>query len=75
MSKNSEGVGLPEVYNELQKIRKLLVLQMLAQGISDDTIDKAVEMGPGNIRGMFSKKEIKKSMQKWNKKGNDDGED
>jgi 16S rRNA U1498 N3-methylase RsmE len=66
--KKEKTIELSDVYEELQKIRKLLVLQILAIGVSEDIIDKAVEMGPANIRGYFSKKAIKKSMAKWNKK-------
>jgi 16S rRNA U1498 N3-methylase RsmE len=65
---NVKNVELKDLHEELQKIRKLLVLQLLSNGISEEIIDKAVEMGAGNIRGYFSKKAIKESIAKWNKK-------
>lgn len=64
--KVEKKIELVDLYDELQKIRKLLILQLLSIGVSEDIIDKAVEMGSGNIRNYFSKKAIKKSMGKWN---------
>lgn len=47
------------ILDELVSIKKLLILALYGQGYSSEEIDKAVGMGPANIRGMFSKKNIK----------------
>jgi hypothetical protein len=76
MAKQKEKkVELNDLYDELQKLRKLLVLQLLSNGISEEIIDKAVEMGPANIRGYFSKKAIKESISKWSRKDNKNGKE
>jgi hypothetical protein len=38
---------------ELQSIRNLLILQSLRSGATSEEIDKATQMGAGNIRTMF----------------------
>jgi hypothetical protein len=44
------------VLEELGAIKKLLMLALYASGVPSEEIDKAVKMGPANIRAMFSKK-------------------
>jgi|GEM_PF-2640166 len=68
MAKQPE-IKLSDVLNELIEIRKMMILLLLSQGLSEELIDKAVGMGPANIRGLFPKKQIKKSIQKWNEGG------
>jgi hypothetical protein len=60
---------LDDIHSELVEIRKMMILLLLSRGLSEQLIDKAVEMGSANIRGLFPKKEIKKSIQKWNEGG------
>jgi len=38
---------------ELQRIRNLLILQLLKSGATSKEIDLATKMGASNIRGMF----------------------
>jgi uncharacterized protein YerC len=40
---------------ELTRIKKLLVLQLLRDGATSEDIDKATGMGASNIRAMFPK--------------------
>lgn len=69
MAKTSKSeVTLRDVHNELVEIRKMMILLLLSQGLSEELIDKAVGMGPANIRGLFPKKQIRNSIQKWNEK-------
>ena len=48
------------ILDELVSIKKLLILALYGQGYPSEEIDKAVGMGPANIRAMFSKKNLKK---------------
>jgi hypothetical protein len=48
------------IVEELKKIKHLLILDLYSKGIPSGEIDKAVGMGAANIRGMFSKKNLKK---------------
>lgn len=48
------------ILKELTAIKKLLILWLYASNIPSDEIDKATGMGAANIRGMFSKKNLKK---------------
>jgi len=68
MAKQVE-IRLKDVHDELVEIRKMMILLLLSQGLSEELIDKAVGMGPANIRGLFPKKRIKKSIQRWNEGG------
>ena len=65
-------IKLSDVHEELVEIRKLLILLLLSRGLSEGLIDKAVGMGSANIRGLFPKKEIKKSLLKWKQKDSKD---
>lgn len=38
---------------ELRSIKKLLILLCLKMGATSEDVDKATDMGAGNIRGMF----------------------
>ena len=38
---------------ELRSIKKLLILLCLKMGTTSEDVDKATDMGAGNIRGMF----------------------
>ena len=42
-----------EELKELKTIKKLLILLCLKMGATSEDIDKATDMGAGNIRGMF----------------------
>ena len=53
-----------QILEELKAIKKLLILALYADNISSEEINKAVGMGAANIRGMFSKKKIKKAREK-----------
>jgi len=48
------------VLEELIAIKKLLILNLYVNNIPSEEINKAVKMGPANIRAMFSKKNLKK---------------
>lgn len=50
------------VLNELRAIKKLLILALYADDVPSEEINKAVKIGAANIRGMFSKKKLKKAM-------------
>jgi hypothetical protein len=47
------------ILQELVSIKKLIILALYASNVPSDQINKAVEMGAGNIRRMFSKKSMK----------------
>lgn len=49
-------VSKEPILDELQSIKKLLILALYSSGIPSEEIDKAVGMGAANIRAMFSKK-------------------
>ena len=49
------------VLKELESIKNLLILLLYALDVPSEEINKAVKKGASNIRGMFSKKDIKKS--------------
>lgn len=44
------------VLKELVTIKKLLVMMLYAAGIPSEEIDKAAQIGAGNIRALCSKK-------------------
>lgn len=75
VKKTSSDTALKDIHEELVGIRKMMILLLLSKGLSEELVDKAVGMGPANIRGLFSKKQIKKSIQKWNKKKSKDEEE
>ena len=52
--------GKDPIVEELKKIKNLLILDLYSKEIPSGEIDKAVGMGAGNIRKMFSKKNLKK---------------
>lgn len=54
------------ILDELITIKKLLILALYGMGFPSEEIDKAVNLGPANIRGMFSKKNIIKGRSKSN---------
>lgn len=47
MKKATKNTDVNSIQGELQKIRKLLVLQLLAQGISEEIIEGAAQVGRG----------------------------
>jgi len=49
------------ILEELRAIKKLLILDLYARDIPSEEINKAVRIGAANIRGMFSKKNLKKA--------------
>ena len=50
------------ILDELISIKKLLILSLYGKGYPSGEINKAVGMGAGTIRGMFSKKKLKKAL-------------
>jgi len=49
------------VLEELQAIKNLLILSLYASDVPSEEINKAVHIGAAKIRGMFSKKNLKKA--------------
>lgn len=47
------------VEKELQEIKKLLILQLLYEGVPAEFIAKATGMNPNSIRNMFPLKKLK----------------
>jgi hypothetical protein len=47
--------------NELEIIKRLLILQLLYEGVPVEYIGKATGMNPNSIRNMFPPKKMKKS--------------
>ncbi len=60
MTKENED----QIVKELISIKKLLILTLYLQDIPSSEINKAAGIGASNIRGMFSKKAIKKALNK-----------
>lgn len=58
------------ILEELKKIKNLLILALYAVDVPSEEIDKAVRMGAGNIRKLFSKGKLRgvKNMKIENEK-------
>lgn len=60
MAKKKKRKSKDPILDELVAIKKLLILSLYANDIPSGEINKAVHIGSANIRGMFSKKKLKK---------------
>ncbi len=62
MSKQKDPIlkELQIINKELVAIKKLFILSLYSYNISSEEINKAVKIGSGEIRRMFSKKALKR---------------
>ncbi len=59
---------LSTIRKEVISVKKLLILSLYAADIPSEEINKAVKIGSGEIRRMFSKKKLKKANIKGGEK-------
>ena len=59
--KKAKKRSADQMLEELVSIKKLLILLLYTADVPDSEISKAANIGSSTIRGIFSKKKLKKS--------------